>query len=219
MSNSFEPVVYQLKILLLGISPTIWRRLLVRSDSTIENLHYTVQLAMGWSDTYLHHFIIHGKEYGVSRPGGIIFSDQASEVKLATFGFREKEKFLYEYDFSVNPVMGTWRHWWRHQIRVEAIKALKRNKVYPVCTAGGGVCPPEYYGGPWGFMEAREEFSIMDVVECFNSIKMSKKLDIDKEELQKMMTWLKIYQNEFDCQKVNQDLLQYSEGRYGYVIY
>ncbi|WP_145837541.1 plasmid pRiA4b ORF-3 family protein, partial [Dulcicalothrix desertica] len=88
MSNSSEPVVYQLKILLLGISPTIWRRVLVRSDSTIENLHYTVQLAMGWSDIHLHHFIIHGKEYGVSQIGGTMFSDQASEVKLAIFGFR-----------------------------------------------------------------------------------------------------------------------------------
>jgi hypothetical protein len=66
---------------------------------------------------------------------------------------------------------------------------------------------------PWGFMEKLEEFSIMDVIECFDSIKMSKKLDIDTEELQEMVTWLKVYQNEFDCQKVNQDLLQYSEGR------
>ncbi|TWH61341.1 hypothetical protein CAL7102_00885 [Dulcicalothrix desertica PCC 7102] len=58
-------------------------------------------------------------------------------------------------------------------------------------------------------MEKLEEFSIMDVIECFDSIKMSKKLDIDTEELQEMVTWLKVYRNEFDCQKVNQDLLQY----------
>lgn len=34
--------VYQLHIALREISPAIWRRVLVRSDSTIEDLHYTI---------------------------------------------------------------------------------------------------------------------------------------------------------------------------------
>ena len=96
MSALSESVIYQLKIVLLGISPMIWRRILVSSDSTIEDLHYTVQLAMGWSDIHLHHFIIYGKQYGITQPGGTVFSDCASEVKLASFGWRIKEKFLYE---------------------------------------------------------------------------------------------------------------------------
>jgi hypothetical protein len=33
-----EPVVYQLRVVLRGVSPLIWRRLLVRSDSTIADL-------------------------------------------------------------------------------------------------------------------------------------------------------------------------------------
>ncbi|MDI9634354.1 hypothetical protein QM565_00875 [Geitlerinema splendidum] len=45
MSDSPEPVIYQLKVALLGISPMIWRRLLVKSDSTIEDLHYTLHVA------------------------------------------------------------------------------------------------------------------------------------------------------------------------------
>jgi len=39
--------VYQLRVALCEISPAIWRRVLVRSDSTIADLHYTLQLAMG----------------------------------------------------------------------------------------------------------------------------------------------------------------------------
>jgi hypothetical protein len=49
-----EPNIYQLKVVLLGISPIIWRRFLVRSDSTIADLHDTLQTAFGWSDDYLH---------------------------------------------------------------------------------------------------------------------------------------------------------------------
>ncbi|MCP6759950.1 MAG: plasmid pRiA4b ORF-3 family protein [Fischerella sp. CENA71] len=61
MFNSTERVIYQLKVVLLSISPMIWRRIKVSSDSTIEDLHYTIQLAMGWEDIHLHHFIIHGQ--------------------------------------------------------------------------------------------------------------------------------------------------------------
>jgi hypothetical protein len=39
--------VYQLHVWLCEISPLIWRRLLMRSDSTIADLHDTLQIAMG----------------------------------------------------------------------------------------------------------------------------------------------------------------------------
>jgi hypothetical protein len=35
----------------------ILRRLLVRSDNTIADLHYTLQIAMGWEGYHLHRFI------------------------------------------------------------------------------------------------------------------------------------------------------------------
>lgn len=47
--NSIE--VYQLRIWIKGISPMIWRRLLVKSNSTIADLHYTIQIAMRASET------------------------------------------------------------------------------------------------------------------------------------------------------------------------
>jgi hypothetical protein len=41
------PFVFQLRVVLRGISPLIWRRLLVRNDSSIADLHATLQLALG----------------------------------------------------------------------------------------------------------------------------------------------------------------------------
>ncbi len=67
MSQTPEPIVYQLKVVLLGISPMIWRRLLLCGDSTITDLHYIIQITMGWSDDHLNRFRIHGKQYGVYR--------------------------------------------------------------------------------------------------------------------------------------------------------
>jgi hypothetical protein len=60
-----ELVIYQIKVVLLGISPMIWRRLLIRDDTTIADLHYILQIVMGWSDDHLHQFRIHGKRYGL----------------------------------------------------------------------------------------------------------------------------------------------------------
>ena len=50
--------IYQLKVALVGISPTIWRCLLVRNDSTIADLHHILQMTMEWTDTHLHQFRI-----------------------------------------------------------------------------------------------------------------------------------------------------------------
>ncbi len=43
MSDSSFPVIYQLKVVLLGISPMIWRRLQVSSDSTIVSSDSTIE--------------------------------------------------------------------------------------------------------------------------------------------------------------------------------
>ena len=53
--------VYQLHILLLQINPPIWRRLHVRSDSSIATLHELLQIAFDWSDFHLHRFVIRGR--------------------------------------------------------------------------------------------------------------------------------------------------------------
>ena len=46
----------QFKLWLLGISPMIWRRLLVPSTCTLEELHGGIQVAMGWEGIHLYQF-------------------------------------------------------------------------------------------------------------------------------------------------------------------
>ena len=54
-----SPTVYQLRVVMHGVSPLIWRRLLVRADTTIAGLHAVVQAAFGWDGEHLHRFVIH----------------------------------------------------------------------------------------------------------------------------------------------------------------
>ena len=77
------PDLYQLRVVLRNVSPLIWRRLLVRSDTSIAELHAVLQTAMGWSDTHLDRFRIHGKAYGIAQCGGISFADDPFEIRLS----------------------------------------------------------------------------------------------------------------------------------------
>src|SRR5260370_39160905 len=79
--------VYQLRICIREISPQIWRRLLVRSDSTIAQLHDTLQIAFGWTDEHLHQFLIRGKLYGIWKPGGNRLLRQSASGAAPRFPF------------------------------------------------------------------------------------------------------------------------------------
>ena len=51
------PIV-QLKVRLLGISPMIWRRVLVPISVSLRELHGILQVSMGWKGFHLYYFDI-----------------------------------------------------------------------------------------------------------------------------------------------------------------
>ena len=132
----------------------VWRRLLVHSDSTIADLHYTLQIAMGWSDVHLNRFHIHGQDFGVYHDGGISFADNPEKVPLSAFGFRTRERFLYEYDFGDE---------WLHEVRIEKRLPLNPKKTYPLCIDGKHAAPPEDFGGAQAYMQMRQALKCRSV--------------------------------------------------------
>ncbi|MCP6761224.1 MAG: plasmid pRiA4b ORF-3 family protein [Fischerella sp. CENA71] len=201
MSDSEQLVIYQLHIFILGISPMIWRRVKTKSDSTIADLHYIIQIVMGWTDSHLHRFIIHGKHYGIAQIGGMWFSDDPKVVKLSDFGWRMRERFLYEYDFGDN---------WQHQIRVEAILTPESNCFYPLCIDGKRACPPEDCGGPWEFMAQKQEYSVRYIASRYSEILQEGDIPGNIEEMYELRQWLMV--DHFDRQEINQRLQQYVAG-------
>ena len=145
------PNLYQLRVVLRNVSPLIWRRLLVRSDTSIAELHTILQTAMGWSDTHLHRFRIHGKAYGIARCGGIGFADDPFEVRLSDFRLRRRERFLYEYDFMDG---------WILDIRLEKTLAADAKGIHPRCTAGRRATPPEDCGGSEVYLARLDRYAI-----------------------------------------------------------
>lgn len=198
------PEVYQLHIYLLGISPAIWRRILVRSDSTIADLHQTIQISMGWTDSHLNRFLIRGKEYGVAQLGGIGFNTDPDAVRLADFGFRVRERFLYEYDF--------WSRW-QHQIRVEKTLPLDRKRSYPTSVGGQRAAPPEDCGGPWRYMELRDHYSLGYIAGRLTEFLEEEEGDFGDryDELVVLHRWLTA--DRCDRRSINRQLKHYALGR------
>ena len=51
--------IYQLRIVLRGISPLIWRRVLVHDTTTLAQLHDIIQILFEWRDEHLYDFHIY----------------------------------------------------------------------------------------------------------------------------------------------------------------
>ena len=149
-SRKKTPAIYQLKITLKGIRPPIWRRVQVASDVTLSHLHWVIQLSMGWTNSHLHSFQIHGQEYGVPMPEygfGELEPEDERSVYLSSFIGGAKLKFSYLYDFGDS---------WEHEILVEKVLSAELDVEYPRCIKARRACPPEDCGGIWGYQDFLE---------------------------------------------------------------
>lgn len=136
--------VYQFRIVIRDVSPIIWRRILVPEDQTLAELHRAILICFDWMDMHLHNFMIHGREYGLYKPGGGSFSKSADQVSLAQLQLRENEKFVYTYDYY---------DYWQHDIRLEKIAPNEQQLTHALCVGGKGRGPLEDCGGPAAYQQ------------------------------------------------------------------
>ena len=138
--------VYQLKITLQGVSkPPVWRRVLVRADVTLRDVHAVIQQAMGWENCHMHVFSNGRQGYGSPDPE-LGHADDA-KVRLSHVLAKPGGRLRYTYDFGDD---------WEHDIVLEETRPPALGETYPSCIAGKGACPPEDCGGAWGYAGLKE---------------------------------------------------------------
>jgi len=155
MTTTATPLsIYQLRIVLRGISPLIWRRVLLHSTTTLAHLHAILQILFAWSDEHLHSFHIHGREYG---------SNGASTrgIVLRDLGLHRGERFRYVYDFGA---------YWECDIRLEALLPLAPRRIYPVCSGGKRAAPPEDCRGVWDYLERIDQHRLSPPLEAMQVV-------------------------------------------------
>jgi len=140
-------VIYQIRLSLNGISPTIWRRLQVPADVRLHDLSLLLLGAMGWTNSHLHMFTANGTHFGQPDPDWDdldmpeIVDDRTVRLRrLVDAGART---FEFLYDFGDH---------WEHTVEIESADiAPVAGVLYPSCTGGERACPPEDCGGTSGY--------------------------------------------------------------------
>jgi len=148
MKKKFDRV-YQFKITLMDVRPSIWRRIQVPETYSFWDLHVAIQDAMHWLDYHLHEFEIVNPSTGIKTSVGIPGDeDFGKEIllewkqKIADYFSMENRLAKYTYDFGDN---------WEHIIKLEKVLPRDKNINYPVCIGGKRASPPEDCGGVWGY--------------------------------------------------------------------
>jgi len=179
----------QLKISLKNSTPPIWRRVLVKSSISFYELHYTIQIAMGWGIFHLYEFKIGNYRIGIINDdfdepeyvnSSVIDAQEITLEEVLSKG--EVKSFTYEYDFGDG---------WIHSIVVEKTMPLEPDTYYPVCIKGKLACPPEDCGGLYGY------YNLLEIIS-------NKK----HPEHMEMLEWLggRFDPNEFEVDDANVDL-------------
>jgi hypothetical protein len=159
VKRKFERV-YQFKITLKGIKPTIWRQIQVPETFSFWDLHVAIQDVMGWLDYHLHQFSIvnpsSGRKVEIGIPDDEFDIEGDIEIlpgwkqKISAYFSLGNNRADYIYDFGDH---------WEHVLKLEKIVPREKGIIYPICVNGERSCPPEDCGGHWGykdFLDIRE---------------------------------------------------------------
>lgn len=173
--------VFKLHISLVGIEPTVWRRVLVPGHFSLAALHSVFQLALGWQMKHLYDFQIAKNRF--AEP------DEFDEIPSKDVGIsissalKGENQFVYNYDFGDD---------WRHNVIVEDVFEKDDNFAYPVCIGGENACPPEDCGSVPGYEELKQTIS-----------------NPKHPGYEEMMQWLGGYFDpySFDANRINRDML------------
>ncbi len=124
--------VHQIKVLLRGSKPPIWRRLEISSTSTLADLHNVIQAAFDWDDDHLWMFTTAYGKFGCSPDLGDRDPDETTIAQIAGEGV----KFRYLFDFGDDL---------DHDVIVEKVVPVTAGAAYPQCIGGRQPDPVQYY--------------------------------------------------------------------------
>jgi hypothetical protein len=131
---------YILHISITFSDPLIWRRIQVPGTFTLAQLHDVIQLSMGWSDSYVHQFLVGKISYEPTiKTNTPRESKRFDEHKYKLHTLEEGMRFVFTYLYDAG-------EGWEHEIHLEEIVPPTRQLKHPILLAGEMACPPETVG-------------------------------------------------------------------------
>jgi hypothetical protein len=120
----------------------VWRRIEVRGDQTLDDLHEAIQSAFGWDNDHLYAFFLSGRAWDDRSSYESPHSEEgrpATRYRLENLPLKTGQQFLYIFDFGDEL---------RHLVKLEAIvpQGIKPEEAdnYPRITEEHGEAPAQY---------------------------------------------------------------------------
>jgi len=139
-----EGRVFQLRVELDGISPTVWRRLMVSARASLHELHLVIERAMGREPDIAYQFDVDGVLYidaADDPPPG----READATSLESLALHPGARFLHVAENLGEP--------WRHVLTLEQAVPRLVGQRLPACVAGARAAPPDDCAGPRAYRE------------------------------------------------------------------
>lgn len=141
------------KVDLLGVFPSIWRRLSFPSTASFFDIHCAIQDAFDWEDRYPHRFEMRLGDGRVDATFGIAPGEASSEHDYCGVANRAIDLFTENFDVIHYCYQSPDR--WELLVQFEKLYEPEahsgENLPAPVLIAGEGFAPPEDVGGVDGF--------------------------------------------------------------------
>lgn len=140
MSRAYA--VARIRIMLLDVTPQIWRTIEVPSTANLRGLHDAIQAVIPFDNRHLFMFEFGERRYGIpDREWGTDLRD-AKNIRIGALIDRGVTELTYTYDFGDD---------WRFHLTIEEVLPFVEGASYPRLVGGARRGPPEDVGGFPGF--------------------------------------------------------------------
>src|ERR1700744_4697164 len=128
--------IVRLRVQIDEVAPPVVRVVEVPAAMRLDDLHFVLQIAIGWQNCHPFEFAIAGKTWGLidrDAEENPLPAESALLSDVVALG----STFTYSYVFGDD---------WHHTVTVEGVSDAVADAVYPRLIGGEGRCPPADIG-------------------------------------------------------------------------
>ena len=133
--------IARLSVEIDDVAPRVVRILDVPADIRLDDLHFVLQISIGWQNGHPFEFRIGDKAWGLpdrDAEGGLM----AAESSILADILADGDTFKYDYVLGED---------WQHTVRLLSRENAQTGVNYPHLVSAEGRCPPADIGGPIGY--------------------------------------------------------------------
>ena len=131
-----------LRIEIDEVTPAVIRRVEVPVTIRLDDLHFVLQIAIGWQNCHPFEFRVGSTAWGLPDRDDPDASPLAADKATLADLLARADTFRYDYVYGED---------WAHTVELEGVAAAAPDATYPRLVSAEGRCPPADIGGPTGY--------------------------------------------------------------------